>query len=155
MALAASVQSVRLWAAGAGGTPAGNEASLIAAVRKRFNLRFANLSRETIGVVAYVYGATPLVLYLKKCLPAGQFGSLSAERLGDLVFDGFKLVATRTRIPKRYAHVLESDAAWQEVIKLLDGIRNGNSVQAPELEDDEDLPDLPKWTPSVTVSPPW
>ena len=53
------LQAVRVFTAGLGGTPAGNEESLIINVRSRFNTKFSGFENDHVAVAAFVFAVEP------------------------------------------------------------------------------------------------
>ena len=63
----------------------------------------------------FLYGLHSLLAYLIAVLPSAELSALDSKRLGDLVFDAYKLAAHRTRLVSRFRLVLDDANCWEIV----------------------------------------
>ena len=158
MAPTAAARNLKVWVVSLGGKATGNEEQLIAACRKRLNLKFASFDEsDAVAISAFAYGVTPLLGCLQDAVPVSQLQSFSKQVLAEHVFDAFKVLSLRTQLLEKYATVIDSDAAWQEVERLLQAAFGGTEMAPPPLADGAQLPALapqlaPRWTHRWIVS---
>ncbi len=87
-----------------------------------------------------------MLKYLTKAFGVSRVRGFTKVELGDRVCEFFKIVATRTRIPKRFAAVINSSELWGQVENLLQAAVRGSPTAAPQAEADEDVP-VADWAP--------
>ena len=112
MAPESVVQSIRLIVASVGGTPAGNEQRLIAAVRSRLNGRYEDMSNLEVQLRAFLHGSEPIVHYIQASVPAKTLQDMNKEHFGEFVHRLFLAVAARTRLAGKFAALLDSQQHW-------------------------------------------
>ncbi len=153
MAPAAVADNLRLWVTALGGMPAGNENRLVVDSRKRLDEKFQNFEEPKNAVKCYLYGTHLLVQYLQASVPKARFAAFSTKLLAEHIFEGFKIIGSRTRLLKRHRGVTEDDDAWALVEAGLQLLAEGKTVAPPEKEDGDLAPS--EWRPALTVAPPW
>ena len=60
MAPQTAAQNINIWSAALGGAPVGGEDQLVVTVRKRLNLKFAQVESVPICAVAFAFGVEPV-----------------------------------------------------------------------------------------------
>ena len=155
MAPAAVIQNLKVWIVSLGGTASGDEERLIGAVRKRLNVRFVSMDNERVAASAFAFGVEPLATYMTNAVPAAKLRELSNDLFAEAVCDGFRIVASRTRLSKRFALVLDSERAWTIVEDALARVRRGASLEAPATSDGVDAPAPTGETPPPQPAPWW
>ena len=145
-------QSIALYVAGSGGSPAGNEATLAIAVRERLNQKFDQFARTTTKVAAFLFGMEPILDYLKASFSGQRIKALTREELGQRVHRIFELVAHRTKLADKYSAVLESSDEWHAVEAGLQMQLSGKAARPPATS-----PSLTSraWHPSAAFVAPW
>ena len=156
MAPESVVQSIRLIVASVGGTPAGNEQRLIAAVRSRLNGRYEDMSNLEVQLRAFLHGSEPIVHYIQASVPAKTLQDMNKEHFGEFVHRLFLAVAARTRLAGKFAALLDSQQHWGSVEAGLKLILSGDSTAcaAPALRGQAQVEEK-VWSPAATVLPPW
>ena len=146
-------RSVALWVAGSGGIPAGNEATLVAAVRRRLNQKFDRSARTTTKVSAFLFGMEPILDYLKGSFSGQQIRALTRRELALRVHGIFERVAHRTELFEKYAAVLESVEEWHSVEAGLQSRLSGKAVTPPNAG--SSLPSRHELPPAAALSSWW
>ena len=163
MAPMAVEHRVKIWLGSIGGQPAGNELELIEATRKRLNLKFAAMQPDTTldasarlegSAAAFAFGVVPIVDYIQAAVPVATVMSWTPADLAEHVFAAFRVVATKTRLLKKFEAVSESQRAWRKVEDLLERARHGHVLVAPSLVDSASPP-TSSWNAPSPPSPPW
>ena len=143
MAPTAAAHNLKVWVVSLGGKSIGNEEQFIASCRKRLNRKFARFDEsDAVAAAAFAYGVAPLLGYLREAVPASRLQSFSKQVLAEHVFDAFKVLSSHTKLFKKYASVIDSDAAWQEVERLLQTALGGIDLSPPPLTDGTQPPAL-------------
>ena len=155
MAPIATVRNLKIWISSISGKPSGAEDELIAVVRRRLNAKVSNMDTPVIGAALLAYGLEPLLRYMEVCLPGVKFKTLSNEALADHIHDGFRVVATRTRLVKKFADALDSAKTWELVTASLGRARLGEELTAPGGLDDSSGAAMMWMPPSEPVPPRW
>ncbi len=111
MAPTAVVHRFKIWLAGIGGQPAGNELQVATATRKRLNLKFAGMQPGTSlddqarlegSATAFAHGVVPIVKYILEAVPVATVMSWTPVDLAEHVFAAFKIVGARTRLLQKF-----------------------------------------------------
>ncbi len=73
MAPTVAARNLKVWVVSLGGKATGNEDQLIAACRKRPNLKFARFDEsDAAAISAFAYGVAPLLGYLQDAVPVSR-----------------------------------------------------------------------------------
>ena len=96
------LQAVRVFTAGLGGTPAGNEESLIINVRSRFNTKFSGFENDHVAVAAFVFAVEPLVKYLISSTSLAHLKTQGRTATALHVHELFKIISARTTISNNW-----------------------------------------------------
>ena len=83
------------------------------AVRKRLNSLPGNADLDCL-TETMVWGLEPAVKWAQADL-AEQMRGLSPVALAEMMYDVFKIIATHTRLAKKYENVLDDADAWSRV----------------------------------------
>ncbi len=116
-----------------GGTPIGRESELITAVRSRFNSKFDPKIKQSARkfVDIFLFAAEPISEYLSKSLGLKRTQGLPRVDYGIRVYEIFKLVSARTRIPRRFGAVTDSDEEWSAAEAGLQQMLSGKHPEEP------------------------
>ena len=154
MAPASVSQNLKIWISALSGSPAGNEDRLISVVRKRLNTKYEGFGSAAIAAAAFAYGTEPIVRYLLKSVPEVHSKKYSAEEFSEHVHDAFRIIAMRTRLPKKFGDVLDSAETWSKVQQLHGQARRGVALFAPTASEVNSDP-APAWSPPQEPAAPW
>ena len=122
-----TVAALRLWCANFGGlfpsdVDLGKEIS-----RMRQTLGRASPSDAAELSLQFAVGSEPLT----KSLRSGSRQYKSADLLGDAVYEGFKVVAAKTKLIKMYGTVVDSEQYWNTVVGYLWRSYHGDTLAPP------------------------
>ena len=122
-----TVAALRLWCANFGGlfpsdVDLGKEIS-----RMRQTMGRASPSDAAELSLQFAVGIEPLT----KSLRSGSRQYKSADLLGDAVYEGFKVVAARTKLIKMYGTVVDSEQYWNTVVGYLWRSYHGDTLAPP------------------------
>ena len=131
MAPASVAQSIVLYTVGLQGQPAGNENSLINVVRHRLNTRFQDDLSEAVLLKGFLFGIAPIVDYLRASLGDELSHSIDQHVFADHVHRLFEIIATRTKLVRRFSPILESEDHWTSVVPGLQLALRGAPLVAP------------------------
>ena len=104
------VQGLRLWAGGRGGKPTGREADLAEIVRARLNGKVEHGDLASSQRTRLAHGLSPLVSHWIEALGEKAVKRLGHAELGEVIFEAFEIIATRTRLLTRYQAILDSES---------------------------------------------
>ena len=127
-----AVQKLQLLVTQRNGTPTGTEDAVIEEMRKKLKLPVGTQTNERL-VAQFLFGVHPLLIYVKSALPAADVGAMSAEQLGECIYELFKIAAGHTSLVKLYGALLDSAELWAEVeIRLAMAQRTGLAPARPD-----------------------
>ena len=129
MAPNGAARGLRLWVAGLCGQPAGNELQLIEETRKCLNPSVPGGDSPSVQSALFLHGMELLMRGLLASLGGATVHGLSRHDLGETVFEGVKLITSRTRLMLKYSVVLDDASVWARVeAGLADLAREGASL---------------------------
>ena len=127
MVAQSSLQSLKVYVAGnPGSKPAGNEDALIKTVRQRMNAKFADFGNQGVAVSAFLFGVEPMIHCLVSCTGVNALQQLGRTAVALHIYEMYRIAVVRTRIPKRYASVTDSEDAWYSVEAGVRNVFNGH-----------------------------
>ncbi len=133
MAPHAIVSAIQLHVTSLGGQPTLRENELVEKVRKRFNLKLSATGGLPNKVKAFIFGIEPIVNYLQAIFRA-KFIALGSAGMGDQVCELFRKCTRATRIPKRFAEIIDDADPWAEVEVAITAMAGGAAAPMPDLQ---------------------
>ena len=125
MAPTAVAAAIRLGINSKGGTLAGGEGALEELVRERLRVKRDERPSQAALKTRLLWGVAPLVNYLGESLDAAEWESCTGTDVGDLAYELFRQVATRTRLAATYRFTLESADEWGRFCTALQRLKDG------------------------------
>ena len=133
MAPLQTVQKFRLLVVSKGGQPGGLESEICDDVRTRL-ARFRSGTGEQ-ALAHFLWDICPLYAYTDACVGVSTFAALSSGQRAELVFDLFKAAVWKTRLPTRYAQVIDSEMNWNVVeAAITNCFESGATTVEPAVE---------------------